>query len=312
MNAESKNKNGTIDVIIPTCKPDGSFTELLARLNRQTIIPNKIIVINTEKDYLQEESYAGFSNVEVHHITFREFDHAATRHKGITLSDAEFVIFMTQDALPRNNQLIEELITPFEDEKIALAYARQLPKRDCNIIERHTRSFNYPDRDGAKGKEDIEALGIKAYFCSDVCAAYRRDIYHQVGGFVEKAIFNEDTLYAAKILNAGYKIYYASRALVVHSHNYTALQYFHRNFDLGVSQREYRDVFEKLSSEEEGIKLVMDTAKYLVSIKKPYLIPELVIKSGFKYLGFRMGKQYDKLPEWLVKKCTMNKRYWEE
>ena len=36
----------------------------------------------------------------------------------------------------------------------------------------------------------------KTYFCSNVCAAYKKSIYEEIGGFVKKAIFNEDMIYA--------------------------------------------------------------------------------------------------------------------
>ena len=48
-----------------------------------------------------------------------------------------------------------------------------------------------------KTLEDLEGMGVKAFFCSNVCAAYRRDIYDELGGFVRRAIFNEDMIYAA-------------------------------------------------------------------------------------------------------------------
>lgn len=301
-----------IDVIIPTYKPDkAALSELLAALNEQTIKPNKISIINTDSRYLQENDYAGISNVYISHIALEEFDHAATRNKAITMSDSEFVILMTQDAMPVNNRLIEELLMPFKDEKVALTYARQIPKSDCNIIEQYTRFFNYPDKDIVKTKEDIETMGIKAYFCSDVCAAYRVSIYHELGGFVKKAIFNEDSLYAAKAVQAGYKVYYASKALIRHSHNYSNMQYFHRNFDLGVSHREHAEIFDAVKSEDEGVKLVLDTMKYLIKKNKWCMIPKLIISSSFKYMGYKLGKRYDKLPKGTVLKCTMSKRYWE-
>lgn len=50
-------------------------------------------------------------------------------------------------------------------------------------------------------------------------------------------------IYAAKAVEAGYSIAYAADAEVVHSHNYTNGQQFHRNFDLGVSQAEHPEVF---------------------------------------------------------------------
>ena len=90
-----------------------------------------------------------------------------------------------------------------------------------------------------KSKEDIEKLGIKTFFCSDVCAAYKRDIFDRLGGYPDHAIFNEDMIYAHKAIMAGYSIAYAADACVYHSHNYTGVQQFHRNFDMGVSQADH-------------------------------------------------------------------------
>ena len=45
----------------------------------------------------------------------------------------------------------------------------------------------------------------------------------------------------------------ARDAQVVHSHNYCALQQFHRNFDLAVSQTMHPEVFGGIRSESEGI-----------------------------------------------------------
>ncbi|SHJ49860.1 glycosyltransferase family 2 protein [Parasporobacterium paucivorans] len=300
------------DVIIPTYKPGKALGILLEALNRQTIRPDNIFIINTDEKCLQETDYAGFSNVKVHHISQSEFDHAATRNMAIRMSGAEYVILMTQDAIPADDRLIEELIKPFADEEVVLTYGRQLPREDCNPVESYTRSFNYPAQDMMKTKEDIPRLGIKAYFCSDVCAAYRVSSYKSLGGFVPRTIFNEDALYAAKALKNGYKVYYASKARVIHSHNYGAMEYFRRNFDLGVSHREYREVFEGIKTEGEGIRLVKNTMKHLISIRKTRLIPGLVWDSAWKYIGYRLGKKYDSLPKGLVIKCSMNKQYWEE
>ena len=80
----------------------------------------------------------------------------------------------------------------------------------------------------------------------------RREIYEELGGFVRHTIFNEDMIYAAKAVEAGYSVAYAADAQVVHSHNYTNGQQFHRNFDLGVSQAEHPEIFAAYPSESEG------------------------------------------------------------
>ena len=162
-----------------------------------------------------------------------------------------------------------------------------------------------------KGKEDEDELGIKTYFCSNVCAAYRRDIYLKLGGFTKKTIFNEDMIFAGHAVEAGYQIAYAADAQVIHSHNYTAMQQLHRNFDLGVSQADHPEVFGRLHSEGEGIRLVKKTAKWLVENGHVLLLPQLVMASGSKYAGYWLGKHYKKLPEGLIRSLTMNPAYWE-
>ena len=226
------------------------------------------------------------------------------------MSDAKIVVFMTQDAMPADSRLIENLIEPLGEELVGVSYARQLPASDCDFIERYTRRFNYPEESRIKGKEDIPELGIKTFFCSNVCAAYRRDVYEALGGFSRRTIFNEDMILAGRMVQAGYKVAYAAGARVIHSHNYSGLQQFHRNFDLAVSQADNPEVFSQVRSESEGIRLVKNTMGYLLKSRKPYLIPVLVYKSGCKYLGYKLGQNYRKLPQWVVKWCSMSTTYW--
>jgi rhamnosyltransferase len=194
---------------------------------------------------------------------------------------------------------------------VAVAYARQLPREDCSVIERYTRQFNYPDSSRVKGKEDIPELGIKTFFCSDVCAAYRRDVFETLGGFESPVIFNEDMFFAARAIQEGYAVAYAADARVVHSHNYSVSQQFHRNFDLAVSQMMHPEIFEQISSEAEGMKLVKNTMKYLFHIGRPYLIWNLGWQCVGKYAGYLVGKRYKKLSRRQILRCTMNQNYWK-
>lgn len=235
----------------------------------------------------------------------------ATRACAAELSDADVMVFMTQDALPADKSLIENLVKALtEDEKTGAAYARQLPNENCSFVEKYTRSFNYPDRSAVKTKDDLPVYGIKTFFCSNVCAAYKRDIYQKLGGFVRKAIFNEDMIYAGRLIQEGYAVAYAADAKVIHSHNYSCMQQFHRNFDLGVSQAEHPEIFAGVPSEGEGIKLVKKTINYLIQKRKIWLIPGVILQSGCKYAGYLSGKNYRKLPRKMILWCTMNREYW--
>ena len=317
-----------VDIIIPTYRPDDQFYKLLGRLLKQTVKTidqksesdgeylNKILIMNTEEKFLDknklQKACGDNKQVEVRHITKEEFDHGGTRNLGASISTADIIMFMTQDAMPEDSRLIENLIKPLKKENVAVAYARQLPNEQAGEIERYTREFNYPATSIYKSKKDIEKLGIKTYFCSNVCSAYKRDIYMKLGGFVTQTIFNEDMIFASKVIQDGYQIAYAADARVIHSHKYTYRQQFTRNFDLGVSQRQYREIFENIKSESEGIALVKKTAKHLIKKGKFYLIPDLVLQSGFKFLGYKAGLRYEKLSDRTIRRFSMNKSYWDK
>lgn len=303
-----------VDVIIPTYKPDDRLYKTVDRLLQQTRPVNQIYLINTiPADGTRvsvAERYKDVERVTVKEILQSEFNHGGTRNMGVELSDADYVVMMTQDAVPADKHLIEELLAPFAEDDVAASYARQLATKEVGIIEQYTRTFNYPAEDARKTKADLERLGIKTYFCSDVCAAYRKKTYLEMGGFVTRTIFNEDTIMASKLIDAGYTVAYAAGAKVFHAHKYTGKQQFQRNFDLGVSHREYREIFDAVPSESEGIKLVKKTIGYLCKQGKPWLIWNLIWQSGCKFLGYRLGKKYDRLPHWLVKLCSSQKSYW--
>lgn len=305
-----------VDVIIPVYRPDEKLKSLIEKLNEQTIQPEHIFFMHTLTDTSEDEQVKQLmqtaNNAVITTLKKEEFDHGGTRNRAAAMSKAEFMLFMTQDAVPTDEFLIEYMLKAMTDETVATAYARQLPNDEVGVIEHYTRKFNYPDVSAKKSKADIERLGIKTYFCSNVCAMYRNYVYKEIGGFVLHTIFNEDMIMAAKVIEAGYEIAYVANAKVIHAHKYTYRQQFTRNFDLAVSQRQYREIFENVKSESEGIRLVKDTMKYLMGEGKWYLVPDLIIQSGFKFLGYRFGKKYDKLPIWVVKKMSMNKSYWRD
>ncbi|CUX33811.1 glycosyltransferase [Clostridium sp. C105KSO13] len=299
-----------VDVIIPTYKPDEKFEQLIRSLLHQTFSVQKIIVVNTKTETFPWDIVGFDRRIVVKEINKSQFDHGGTRRMAAGLSDSEVIVCMTQDAVPGDKRLIENLIAPFADDSVGCTYARQLPDETSDVVERYTREFNYPQASCVKNMDSVKALGIKAFFCSNVCAAYRRSCYEEAGGFVKRAIFNEDMIMAASIMKLGYQCVYAAEAKVVHSHNYTCIQQFKRNFDLAVSQADHPEIFEGIPSEKEGIRLVKKTAAYLISVRKPWLVIKLAVNSGFKYAGYLLGTNYKRLPSKLVVKCSSNPRYW--
>ena len=299
----------SVDVIIPVYKPDEKLNRLLAVLDSQTIKPRRIIIVHTGEILSGEPDYLA-KNICFRKIAKGEFDHGGSRNLGASLSDAEILVFMTQDAVPADEYLLEGLVSSLSA-NVAVAYARQLPYEDCRAVERYIREFNYPDKGERRTKADLPVRGIKTFCSSNVCAAYGKAVFHRLGGFEEKTIFNEDMLFGAKAILGGYAVVYTADAKVYHSHNLGLLDQFHRNFDNGVSQAEHPEVFASVSSEKEGMKLVKYCISRMKEDRKLYLVPYFVMNCVCRYAGFFLGKRYKKLPMWVVRACSLNKQYWD-
>lgn len=315
-----------IDVIIPVYKPDKKFEKLFAALLSQSLKPDRIILMNTEaagatceditkrlNRLMRRQKVYGKKQIDVRVVAVRkaDFDHGGTRRKAVQLSDADYFVMMTQDAVPADDYLIERLILAVKEEGCALSYARQCAPINSTVVEQYTRLFNYPNVSCTKTKADLPRFGIKTYFCSDVCAAYKRSAYDAVGGFTERTIFNEDAIIASRFIDAGYSISYVAEAKVYHSHNYTLSEQFKRNFDLGVSHAQYRGIFAAVPAEREGTRLVKNTLQYLIGQKKYLDVLDLIFQSGAKFLGYQLGKRYYMMPRQLLLTCSSNAGYFE-
>ena len=116
-----------VNVIIPTYHPGKEFPALLKGLKNQEYQPDKVIIMNTEKEGWDARWETIFPRTEVHHIKKEQFDHGGTRKEGAALADGSILVFMTQDAVPYDKFLIGNLIKPLlEKESVGAAYALSL------------------------------------------------------------------------------------------------------------------------------------------------------------------------------------------
>ncbi len=145
-------------MIIPTYKPDQRTVQLVKRLLKQTKAAGRIYLIDTETGIFPKELETISDRVTIKKIKPEEFDHGGTRNLGAQLSDAKIIVYMTQDAVPADEHLLERLLEGFEEENTAAVYARQLPAADCQLMEQYTRKFNYPPQSRRKSAADLEEL----------------------------------------------------------------------------------------------------------------------------------------------------------
>jgi rhamnosyltransferase len=272
--------------------------------------PDQVLIVDSESsdDTVALAQAAGFT---VHSIARSSFNHGGTRQLGAELApEADVLVYLTQDAFLENSESIQELLKPFADPEVGATYGRQLPNPDARPIEAHARLFNYPASSSVRTLESRDQIGFKAIFLSNSLAAYRRSALMSVGGFPKDSIFGEDTVTAAKMLLAGYKIAYVAEACASHSHSYTVLQEFKRYFDIGVlHSRESWLLDEFGRTGGEGRRFVLSEMRYLLK-RNALLIPSAILRTAIKYTGYRLGLLEASLPQAVKPHLSMHGSYW--
>lgn len=300
-----------VALIVPTLNAGNIWKEWLDALSQQILRGDLELVIDSDSsdDTVLLAEAAG---LVTHRIKRKDFNHGATRQFGVHLvPDADIFIFLTQDAVLAYPNAIELIVECFKYTQVGAAYGRQLPRKLAKPIEAHARLFNYPGHSQIMSFEDRKKFGIKTAFISNSFAAYRRTALEDIGGFPAHVILSEDTYVAAKMLMKGWEVAYSADAQVSHSHDYTLLQEFRRYFDVGVFHaRESWIQAEFGGAGGEGMNYVISELKYLAKANF-LLIPQALIRTGFKLFGYRLGKLERLLPNVLKKKLSMHDNYWQ-
>lgn len=300
-----------VALIIPARNAGAHLDRLLPALAAQTLQPDTVLVVDSSSTDDTVSRFRQFgARVEV--IAARQFNHGGTRRWASEQVDADALILLTQDAIPATPQTFANLIQELEeDPRIGLAYGRQLPHPGAGILEAQSRHFNYSPQSRSKSLADAEELGIKTCFSSDSFSVYRRSALQAVGGFPEDVIGSEDAHVAARMLLNGYLVRYAASACVQHSHSYSLMQEFRRYFDIGVFYGREPWIREAFGSAGgEGKRYVQAELRALRDAGQLQRVPEVLLRSALKLLGYRLGHAEQHLPTPLKRRLSMFSNYW--
>lgn len=304
--------NQRISLIIPTLNAERYIGKLMDIICSQTVIPDEIIVIDSESDDATVECCRKYDLVKVIEMSRNDFDHGGTRNKAVLASSGDIILMLSQDVMPIHNDYVEKLIYPLlEDEKCAACSGRQIAYPEASLTEKLTREFNYKSQSFSWNKSDMNKLGIKTFFLSDCCAAYKKRAIESVGGYKEPCIANEDMILVSKILRAGYNIAYAADAEVFHSHDYSLKKQYKRNFDIGAGMDIDKEYFEGVKAESEGIKFAKYVLKRLIKQGHIIMAVYFCLNCIVRYIAHKDGKNWYRFSAKSIAKRTSNLSYWK-
>lgn len=298
-----------IALIVLTLNALPLWEEWLKAVSSQTLRSDFECVVDSESTD-STVVLAEAAGIMIHRIQRMNFNHGATREMARKLVDADIVIFMTQDAIPSDDSLIEKLVEPIISGKASLSYARQIPRSDANIFEVFPRQFNYPAESQIRGIKDVDKYGVYTFFSSDSCAAYLNSALDEIGGF-QPTLASEDYFAVAKLLQKGHKVAYVAEAVVVHSHSYNLWKEFKRYFDVGYVRAENPWVQAIVGQAEGRGRDYFYAFIRELAISKPWLIPYAVINTFVKLLGYRVGFWSLNAPKWWKKMLSGQPNYWD-
>ncbi len=300
----------TISVIIPTYNPGANVDLLRESLEMQIREPDEVVVVDSSSTDGSPTAWPT-GKYRVYSIPKADFTHGGTRNLVARYASGDIFVFMTQDAIPADEYWLENLILPIASGEAVATYARQIPKDEADPLERFSRHFNYPPASRIQELADVQELGYKAFFFSNVCSAVRADAFWEVGAFPETVVVNEDTLLCIKLLQAGYKVKYAAEARVNHSHSYSLRQQFKRYFDLGASVAQSGSLVEGARTAGEGLRLVVGQVRYVVQTGNYASLFKVFVEAAAKLTAFNLGKQERHIPCLLKRHLSRHSLFWK-
>lgn len=280
---------GTVDIICPLYNAEKFIDNLHASLLKQENVNiNEIKYVLTESSD-NTEKYLIDNKLNYVKLKKDEFTHSTARENAAKYSNADIIVFVTQDVVIERSDWLEKLVSPIINGEADACYSRQLTKYDN--IEKYTRECNYPDKSFIKTKEDINKLGLKTFFFSDASSAINNKIFKELNYYDgKKFMFNEDMYIAYKLITNGYRIKYCADSIVYHSHKFTLKQIYNRYKDSGSFFKENK-YFDEYGMTGSGAQLAKYVLKRILQEHRITLLFRYPFDMAARLFGMKAGKK---------------------
>jgi glycosyltransferase involved in cell wall biosynthesis len=226
----------SISVVIPTRNGGSTLGSVLSAVRAQVCADDfEIVVIDSGS------TDATLDIVAQHHCRLLQiapecFDHGETRNRAAAEAAGEVIVFLTQDARPANKHWLEELVEPFTTgPDVAGSFGRHIahPGGDPLVAARIDRTFRqFGDRTTVfRRPADVvyrARAGFYDFFSNNNSAIRRVAWQHHP---FPRTMMAEDQRWARAVMADGWAKAYVPGAIVHHSHDYTAAQWFRRAYD---------------------------------------------------------------------------------
>jgi glycosyltransferase involved in cell wall biosynthesis len=293
-------------VAIPVRNGAAHLPAVLAALRRQRVDGELDIVVVDSGSTDGSAALCEEAGARVERIRPEAFSHGGTRNRLMELARGDRVAFLTQDALPANDDWLAALMGGFSGDDVGLVCGPYLPRPDASaMVRRELEEWFATIPPVARGPVGDRPPPGPHTFYSSANGAVSRSAWERVP--FRDVPYAEDQRLAVDMLNAGFAKAYVPGAAVVHSHDYPPLERFRRWFD---EFRALREVYGYLAP--LAPRPVLGTIRREVARDRAAAGDAVVWESlcyhTLRALGAGLGTRADRLPPGVRRWCSLERR----
>lgn len=228
--------NPRLSICIPTWNGERELARLLPALARQEVAGGTELVAIDSGSTDDTCGLLARAGVRFERIPHADFGHGRTRNALARLARADLVVFLSQDAEPRDDDALALLAAALDDPWTAGAFARVLPRSDDDPLTARS-VLEHVDASPLPWVGDPGTSGARF---NDVASCVRRSTLLEIP--FPDVPFGEDVAWARAVIAAGWRVRYEPRAVVLHAHRYTPREAYARYRIDAQFQREHHGV----------------------------------------------------------------------
>ncbi|MEW6072783.1 MAG: glycosyltransferase family 2 protein [Planctomycetota bacterium] len=298
---------GAASVVIPTLDAAAHLPALFAALDAQTPSPpREVLLVDSGSTDGTREIAAAHPHGRV--LEIADFSHGRSRNRGARAARGEIVVLLTQDALPRDETWLANLLAPLTDPSLAATFSRQVPRPTASPMERFFLETRFPAGPPVRrARRENEVLTLEKVFFSNVSAAIRLALL-LAHPFDETLVMSEDQQWARDVLAAGHATLYVPDSVVIHSHDYDLRQVFGRYFDSVHSLTQIFPAHGLRTSAAMGLGYLRRECRHM--LRHPRWLPYYVLYTLAKAGGTLGGHFAGAMPRSMARRLSLYPRHW--
>jgi glycosyltransferase involved in cell wall biosynthesis len=206
-------QNPTASIVIRCYNEAEHIGKLLSELKRQSFTDFEIVVVDSGSDdgtlqIVQNE------DVVLEQIRKEDFSFGRSLNIGCRAASGEFLVFISAHCYPEHENWLSNLLSGFDDERVAVIYGKQRGISTSHFSERQIFKNWFPDE--SLPRQD-------GPFSNNANASVRRVLWEEYP-YDETLTGLEDVAWAQQVMRDGWWVSYRADAGVIHVHNETPNQ----------------------------------------------------------------------------------------